>query len=182
MREDSCIAKQKVQDGPKTSITFGVEAEPLDFHCRKDVLVEEGATSPESCLPFLEMRSSAAAGGLVPTGEAFTATETNFNQPPLRFCSTEETDLEANYKKTSTPYVSNDSSSFWRLLAAPYYRRVVETKPRQSRTFNSGGSQGHLRVCPFLGAWRTLVCGEGIRAEAAGDELQRFMGGDSLAL
>ena len=95
MHGDSCTAEQKVQDGPKTSITFGVEAEPPDLPWREDVLVEEGATSPETCLPSLEMRSLTAAGGLVPTGEASTATETNFNQPPLRFCSTEETDLEA---------------------------------------------------------------------------------------
>ena len=51
----------------------------------------------------------------------------------------------------------------------------------QNRTFDPGGSQGHLRACPFLGSWRALVCGEVIRAGAAGDELQRFIGGDSLA-
>ena len=127
MRGDSFTAEQKIQDGPKTSITFGVEAEPPDLPCREDVLVEESTTSPESCLPSLEMRSLTAAGGLVPTGEASTATETNFNQPPLRFCSIEETDLEVICEKTSTPYVSYDSSSFWRLLAAPYCRRAVET-------------------------------------------------------
>ena len=112
MRGDSCTTEQKVQDGPKTSIIFGVEAEPPDFPCREDVLVEDGATAPEPCLPSLEMHSSTAAGGLVPTGEASTATETNFNQPPLRFCSTEETDLEAKCKKTSTLYASCNSSSF----------------------------------------------------------------------
>ena len=103
MRGDSCTAEYKVQDGPKTSITFGVEAELPDLPCREDVMVEDGATAPESCLPSLEMRSSTAAGGLVPTGEASTATETNFNEPPLRFCSTEETDLEVICEKTSTP-------------------------------------------------------------------------------
>ena len=157
-------------------------AEPPDLPRREDVLVEEGATSPKSCLPSLEMHSSTAAGGLVPIGEASTASETNFNQPPLRFCVTEETDLEANCKRTSTPYASYESSSLWRLLAAPYCRRVVETKSRQNRTFDPGGSQGHLRACPFLGSWCALVCGEVIRAGAAGDELQRFFEGDSLAL
>ena len=135
MRGDSCTTEQKVQDGPKTSITFGMEAEPPDLPCREDVLIEDGATTPKSCLPSLEMRSPTAAGGLVPTGEASTATETNFNQPPLRFCSTEETDLEANCKRTSTPYASFDSSSFLRLLAAPYCYRVVETKSRQEWDF-----------------------------------------------
>ena len=136
-----------------------MEAEPPDLPCRDDVLVEGGDAAPRSCLPSFEMRSSTAAGGLVPTGEASTATGTNFNWPPLRFCSTEETDLEANCKRTSTPYASFDSSSFWRLLAAPYCRRVVETKSRQSKTFDSGGSQGHFRACLFLGSWRELVCG-----------------------
>ena len=183
MRGDSCTAEQKVQDGPKTSITFGVEAEPPDLPCGEDVLVEDGATAHKSCLPSLEMRTTTAAGGLVPTGKTSTATETNFNQPPLRFCSTEETDLEANCK-TSSPYVSYDSSTFQdsNLLASPYCRRVVETESRQNRTFDPGGLQGHLRACPFWGSWRALVCGEVIRAGAAGDELQCFIGGDSLAL
>ena len=183
---NSCTAKQKVQDGPKTSITSGVEAEPPDLPCLEDVLVEEGATSPESCLPPLEMRSPTAAGGLVPTGEASTATEATSNEPLLRFYATEEMNPEEDSKMekswTSTLRASYDSSSFWRLLAAPYCRRVVETKSMQNRTFDPGGSRGHLRACPFLGSWRALVCGEVIRAGAAGDELQRFIGGDSLAL
>ena len=184
MRGDSCTAEQKVQNGPKTSITFGVEGEPPNLPCREDVLVENGTTAPKSCLPSLEMRTTTAAGDLVPTGKTSTSTETNFNQPPLRFCSTEETDLEANCKTTSTTYVSYESSAFQDsdLLAAPYCQRVVETKSRHNRTFDAGGSQGHFRACPFLGSWHSLVCGEVIRAGAAGDELQRFIGGDSLAL
>ena len=112
MRGDSSNTEQKVQDGPKTSITFGMDAEPPGLPCREDVLIEDGATTPKSCLPSLEMRSPTVAGALVPTGEASTATEANFNQPPLRFCSTAETDLEANCNRTSTPYASFDSSSF----------------------------------------------------------------------
>ena len=182
MRGDSCTAEQKVQDGPKTSITFGMEVESPDLPCRDDVLVECGDAALRSCLPSLEVRSPTAAGGLVPTGEVSTGTEDNFNQPPLRFCPTEETDLEASCKRTSTPYGSYDSSNFLKLLAAPYCRRVVETKSRQKRTFDPGGLPGHLRACPFLGSWRALVCGEIIRAGAAGDELERFFRGDSLAL
>ena len=161
MRGDSYNAEQKVQDGPKTSITFGVDAELPDFPCREDGLVGDGTTAPKSPLPSLEMRTTTAAGGLVPTGKTSTATETNFNQPPLRFCSTEETDLEANCKKTSTPYVSYDSSAFQdsNLLAAPYCRRVVKIKFRQNRTFDPGD--------PFLGSWRALVCGEAVRDEGS---------------
>ena len=44
----------------------------------------------------------------------------------------------------------------------------------QNRTFDSGGSQGRLRACPFLGSWRVLLCGEAMHVGASGDELQRF--------
>ena len=156
MHEDSCTTAQKVQDGPKTSISFSVMAEPPDLPCREDVLVKDGATSPESCLPSLEIRSSTAAGGLVPTGKASTATETNFYQPPLRFYTTEETDSETNSKETKistlTAYVSYDSNGFQESNppGAPFRRRVVETKSRKNRTFDPDASQGHPRACPFF--------------------------------
>ena len=123
MRGNSCTAAQKVQDGPKTLITFGVEAEPPDLSCRDNVLVEGGDAAPESCLPSLEMRSPTAAGGLVPTDEVSTATETTCNETLFRFYATEEMNPEENSKMenpwTSTLYTSYDSSSFWRLLATP---------------------------------------------------------------
>ena len=186
IRGDGFSARQ-VEPGPNTNSTsFGVKAEPPALPCRDDVVVESGETASKLCLPSLKMRSPTAAGGLVPTGEASTATETYYNQPPLRFCSTEETDhLEANCKKTSISSASYDSSSIFRersLSATPCCRRVVDTKSKQNRTFDPGGSQDHLRACPFLGPWHALVCGEGIRAGATGDKLQRFFGGDSLAL
>ena len=148
-------------------------------------MVESGAAASESCLPSLEMRSSTAAGGLVSTGEASTAKEINFIQPPLWFCSTEETNLEANNLWISVPPASYYSSSVFQernLSATLYCRRVVDTKSMQNRTFDPGGLQGHLRACPFLGPWRALVCVKILRAGAAGEELQRFFGGDSLVL
>ena len=185
MRGDSCTTAQKVQDGPKTSITFGVEVEPPDLPCRNDVLVKGSDAAPRSCLPSFEMRSPTAVGGLLPTGEASTATRTTSNEPLLWFYATEEMNPEEDSKKetlwTSIPSACYDSS-FWRLLAAPYCRMVVETKSRQNTAFDPGGSQGHLRACSFLGSWRVLVCGKIIRARAAGDELQRFIEGKSLAL
>ena len=155
----------------------GVKAEPPALPCRDNAVVECGAAASESCLPSLEGRPSTAAGGLVPTGEASKATETNPNEPPLRFYSTEETDLEAKNSWTSIYSASFDSSSVFQernLSVTPYCRRVVDTKSRQNRTFDSGGSQGHLRAYPCLGPWRALVCGEVSRAWAAGHELQRF--------
>ena len=148
MHGDSCTTAQNIQDGPKTSISFGVMAEPPDLPCRKDVLVEDGATSPKSCLPSLEMRSSTAAGGLVPTGEASTATETISNEPLLRFYATEETNPKEKNSWTSIPSAWYDSS-FWKLLPAPSGLRIIETKPMQNMTFDPGGSQGHPRACPF---------------------------------
>ena len=153
MRGD-CFSARRVEPGPTTNSTsFGVKAEPPALPCRDNVVVESGPSASESCLLSMEMRSSTAAGGLVPTGEASTASETTLNEPPLRFCLTEKTDLEPNCKKTSTPYASYESSSFfWRLLAAPHCRSVVDTKSRQNMTFDPGGSRGHLRACPFLGS------------------------------
>ena len=76
----------RVDPGPKTNSTsFGVMAELPDLPCRKDVLVEDGAAAPESCLPSLEIRSPTAAGGLLTTGKASIATKTTFNKSPIQF-------------------------------------------------------------------------------------------------
>ena len=139
MRGDS-FSSCRVDPGPKTSTSFGVKAEPPTLPCRDDAVVESGDAAPKSCLPSLEMRSPKASGGLVSTGKTSTATETNFNQPPLWFYSTEETGSEANSKeRTSTP-VSCDSSVFQKsnLPAALYRRKVAETKSRQKKTFDPG--------------------------------------------
>ena len=96
MHGDSCTA-QKVQDGPKASSSFGVKAEPPALPCRDDVLVEDGAAAPKSCLPSLEMRSPSAAGGLLPAGKTSTATEATSKEPLLRFYATEETIQRREY-------------------------------------------------------------------------------------
>ena len=162
MRGD-CSSARRVKPGPTNSTSFGMKAEPLAFPCRDDSVVECGAAAFKSCLPSMEMRTSTAAGGLAPTGDASKASETTLNEPPLRFCLTEETDLKAENSRTSIPSASYDSSSVFQernLSATPYCRRVVDTKSGQNRTFDPGGSRGHLRACPFLGLWRALVCGE----------------------
>ena len=95
MRGD-CFSARQVEPGPTTNSTgFGVKAEPPALPCRDDSVVECGSAESESCFPSMEMRSSTAAGGLVPTGDASKASETTLNEPPLRFCLTEETDLKA---------------------------------------------------------------------------------------
>ena len=166
MHGDSCSAT-RVDPGPKTSSTsFGLKAEPPALPCRDDVVVENRAAEPKSCLPSLEMRSPTAAVGLLPTGEAFTATKPTFNKSRLRLYSTEETNSKETNLWTSVPSAWYDSS-FQKLLAAPSCRRVIEAKSMQNRTFDPDGSQGRLRACPFLGSWRALLCGEIMRVGAA---------------
>ena len=162
MRGD-CSSARQVEPGPTNSTNFGMKAEPPTLPCRDVSVVECGAAAFKSCLPSMEMRTSTAAGGLVPAGDASKASETTLDEPPLRFCLTEEPDLKAENSRTSIPSASYDSSSVFQernLSATPYRRRVVDTKSRQNRTFDPGGSRGHLRVCPFWGSWRALVCGE----------------------
>ena len=153
MRGD-CFSARRVEPGPNTNSTsLGVKAEPPAFPCRDDVVVECGAAASGSCLLSFEMRSSTAAGGLAPIGEASTASETTSNEPLLRFYETEEINpgdskMEGSWTLSSS--ASYDSRSFLRLFAASYCHRVVETKSRQNRTFDPGGCRGHLRACPFL--------------------------------
>ena len=130
-----------------------MKAEPTALPCRDDVVVECGAAAFESCLSSLEMRSSSAAGGLAPTGEASTASEATSNEPLLRFYETEEMNPEGDSKMedswTLTSSASYDSRNFLRLFAALYCHRVVKTKSGKNRTFDPGGSRGHLRACLF---------------------------------
>ena len=118
----------RVDPGPETSTSFSVKAEPPARPCRKDILVEDGAAAPKSCLPSLEMRSPTADGGLVPTGKTFKATEITV----LQFYSTKEEDSRKKKLWTSIPSTSYYSSVFQKsnLPFAPYCRRAVETKFR----------------------------------------------------
>ena len=162
MHGDSCTA-QKVQGGSKTSISFGVKAEPPDLPCREDVLVEDGAARPSRIShPWRCAQQQPPVAY-----KTSTATEITFNGPLLRFYATEETNSKK--KKSWTSVLSHwYDSSFWKLLAAPSCRKVVETKSGENMIFDPGGSQGRLRACPVLGSWRALLCGEVIRAGAVG--------------
>ena len=160
MHGDSCTA-QDIQDGPKTSTSFGVKAEPPDLSCREDVLVENGAASPKSCLPSSDMRSPTAAGGLLPTREASTATRTTFNQSRFRFYSIEETDSKTN-SRTRILYVSHHSSFLPAAIPAGWSSRQNQEKIGCSILT----VQGRLPAYPFLGSCRALLYGEvHVRAE-----------------
>ena len=106
MHGDSCSAT-RVDPDPMCFTSFGDDCTgPLAPPCSgENALVDNGAVAPNSCLPSLEMRTTTAAGGLLPTGETSTATKITFNQPSLRLYLTEETNL-----RTSTEPVSYDIS------------------------------------------------------------------------
>ena len=187
MRGDSCTAEQKVQDGPQTSITFGMEVKPPDLPCREDVLVQGGDAAPRSCVPSLEMRSPTAAGGLVPTDEASTATETTSNEPLLRFYAAEEMNPEDDSKEKihglqlHPPRTTAAASGDYCLL--PHTAtRSLRLNPGKMELLIQAVHEATSASAHFWGLWRALVCGEVVRAGVAGDELQRFFGGDLLAL
>ena len=69
MRGD-CSSARRVEPGPTNSTSFGMKADPPALPCRDVSVVECGAAAFKSCLPSMEMRTSTAAGGLVPTGDA----------------------------------------------------------------------------------------------------------------
>ena len=157
---DSFSANQVDLD-PMYATSFGVTAEPPALPCKNDVLVENGAAAPKSCLSPLEMRSPTALSGLPPAGMASTAMRTIFGQPTLWFCLTEEANsrtsvLYALYY-SSFGWINNQQASFW-----PW---VIETKSGQNQVSDPGGSTGCLHACPCLGTWRALLSGEALVME-----------------
>ena len=156
MHGDSC-STDWVDPDPMCFTSFGGDCTgpPAPPCLGENALVDNRAAAPESYLPSLEMRSPTATGGLLPTGEVFTATRATLNQPSLRFYTTEETDSKTKVR-TRVLYVSYDSSF---LPVTRSCRGVNETKSGKNRTFDPGGFRGRLRTCPFLGSWRASLCG-----------------------
>ena len=146
MYGDSCSA-DRVDPDPMCSTSSGDDCTgpPAPPCSGENALVDNRAAAPKSCFPSLEMRSPTAAGGLLPTGKASTATRTTFSQPPLRFYSTEETDSKTNLR-TRILYVSYDSSF---LRVAYSCRRAIETKSGENRMFDLGGSRSSPRLPVF---------------------------------
>ena len=92
MQEVSCSA-DRVDSDPMCSNRFGNDcSRPPAPPCGRDnVLVDNDAAASNSCLPSLGMRTTTAAGGLLPTGDTSTATKITSNRPTLRPYLTEET-------------------------------------------------------------------------------------------
>ena len=78
---NSCSTK-RVDGGPTSLTSFGMKAKspalPSD-----GALVDKGAASPKPCISPVDARMLTAAGGLLPTGIASTATRRIFHQPTL---------------------------------------------------------------------------------------------------
>ena len=163
MRGD-CSSARRVEPGPTNSTSFGMKAEPPALPCRDDSVVECGVAAFKSCLPSMEMRPSTAAGGLVPTGNASKASETTLNEPTSsvlldrgnRSEGGKSMDFNSIRLIRQQQRLPREEPVCYSILP----ERVADTKSGQSRTFDPGGSRGHLRACPFLGSWRALVCGE----------------------
>ena len=122
---DSCSADRANPD-QKSSTSFGDDftGPPALPRSKDDVLVGKSAAEPKSCSSPLEMRTPTAAGGLLPAGITFTATRTAFDQPPLWFCPSEDTNL-----RTSIQYASYRSNFCWiNNQQAPFWPSVIEKK------------------------------------------------------
>ena len=115
---------------------------PLALPCsRDDALVHNGAAAPKPTLLPVEMRKQTTAGGLLPAGTASAAMR---NILPRQFFSWSLGEIK---KRTSR--INNQ--------VAPFWRRAIQTKSRQTPVFDPGGSTGRLRACSFLGTWRALL-------------------------
>ena len=166
MHGDSCTA-QKVQDRPKTSISFGVEVELPDLPCRDDVLVEGDDAAPKSCLPSLEMRSSIAAGGLVPTGKNLHSYGDHLQRATSSVLCDRGDKFEdkkiMNFNSIRLVRQQILEITCCPLLPASYRDNTDAKYDVQSKLCSRSSPD-----LPFLGSWRALLCGEVIRAEAAG--------------
>ena len=69
MYGDICFVN-RVDPDPMCSISFGEDCtgRPALPCLREDALVDNDTAAPKSCLPPLKMRTTTAAGGLLPTG------------------------------------------------------------------------------------------------------------------
>ena len=124
----------QVDPNPMCLTSFGDDStKPLALRRKEDALVDKGAAAPKPFLSPAEMRTPTAAGGLLPAGAASSATRTNFYQPSLWFCPTEEINL-----RTSVQYATM-YRSFWKL-------EVLQTTASQTLVFDPSGSTGHLRA------------------------------------
>ena len=146
MNGDSSFARV---DFVSTSLTsFGMIAEPpAPEKSIGDALVDKDAEELKPCLLPVEMRTPTAAGGLLPAGTASTGMRTIFSRLQSSWTLGDMTK-----KRTSWTNFNQ--------LAPLCWRKVIQTKSRQTLVFDPGGCcSGRLRSCPFLGGRHALLSG-----------------------
>ena len=127
-------------NGPTSLTSFDMITEPLLMapeKCIGDALVNEGAEASKPHLPPLEVRMlPSTAAGLLPIGTASTVMRTIFLPTPLlkSFCLIKMRTSRTNFNQ----------------LAPPCWRKVIETKPRQTLVFDPGGCTSRLHNHLFL--------------------------------
>ena len=102
------FSAKRIQDGPKSSTTFGEKDKPPALPCRDNVVVENGAAAPKLCLSLFKMRTTTAVGGLLLTGKTTKATWTTLDRPTLRLYLTKEKIGGLQLHQTSTTAVSGE--------------------------------------------------------------------------
>ena len=85
-------SSSQVDTDPMCLTSFGDDSTgPPSLPCsRDDALINKGAAASKPCRSLIEMHTLTAAGGLLSTSTASTATITIFDLPPFWFCLTEE--------------------------------------------------------------------------------------------
>ena len=159
----------RVNDGPTSLTSFRMIAGPLaPERCIGDALVNNFAEAPKPHLPPMEVRVlSSATGGVLPAGTASTAMRTIFPLPPLSWIIY-ETKVMCKYSSAT------DGKMNFNQLAPPCWRKVIQTKSRQTLLFDSGGCSSHLRDRLFLRGRRTLLRGGSVWTLRRYLRLERF--------
>ena len=162
----------QVDHDPICLTSFGDDSSaPLTLPCRDDALADKGAKAQKPCLSPVKMHTLIAAGGLLTAGTAFTALRTIFSPPFFSWSLGEETE-------------KNTSRTNFNHLATHCWRKVIQTKLRQTLVFNPGGSTVRLHACPFLGGCARCSVGKFYLDAAMVSEAGAFLvdGGEVQAI
>ena len=129
----------------------------------ENALVDNRALAPKSCLPSLEMQSPTAAGGLLPTGDAFTATKITltshlFSSTRLRKRTVSRLRLHtsrmtAAFGTCLLPLPTEESSRQNQEKIGRSIQAVLKVVSAPARFWDRGASCFAVRLC----VWERLV-------------------------
>ena len=140
------------------STSFGIMAEPLALSCRDDVVVESGDAAPKSCLPSLEMRTTTAASGLLPTDKISTAMAT-FNEPLLQFYSTEEADCIEDFDSIRLVRQQRLEPACCLVLPKGHRDKIGRKQDIRSRRFSRSSPRlPAFGIVARVALWRRYAC------------------------